>query len=205
MFPVFAVAEAAAHPLPHVVTNPDWAERPGGADFARAYPEAAMKRNLEGKASINCTVTAEGALTNCFVSDEDPVGEGFGEAVLKLAAGFRMKPKTLDGVAIEGGVVRIPITFRLPGTFDRSAPDLIGAEACYGQVARVADHETPTVERWLAIVYWHGEMTRLIASGYGRPWQVETAAEQARLAAEHGTLKPPKGWELETCLAKAKK
>lgn len=205
MFPVFAVAEPAAVPLPHVVTNPDWAQRPSGDDFARAYPDAAVKKNLEGKASLNCTVTTDGALSHCFISDEDPVGEGFGEAVLKLADRFHMKPKTLDGAPIEGGVVRIPIAFRLPGTFDRNAPDLVGAEACYGQLAQVADHETPTVERWMAIVYWHGEITRLIASGYGRPWQVENAAESARLAAEHGVLKPPKGWELEACLAKAKR
>lgn len=97
-----------------VIINPDWAELPSGDDIARFYPEHAQANGISGKAVISCSVTAEGALTDCTVVSETPPGEDFGAAAVRMAAVFRMKPKTRDGAPVEGGVVQIPIVFKAP-------------------------------------------------------------------------------------------
>ena len=60
---------------------------------------------------MKCRVTEQGTLADCSVVSEDPPGEGFGEAALKLSGGFRMEPKTADGQSVKGAVIVIPIRF----------------------------------------------------------------------------------------------
>jgi protein TonB len=93
---------------------PDWRRRASGEDLMRVYPQSAARRGLEGIAMVVCSVTKEGGMADCVVDQEAPTGEGFGEAALKLTPKFRMRPRTKDGVPVEGGVARIPIQFRLP-------------------------------------------------------------------------------------------
>ena len=59
-------------------------------------------------------VARDGLLIHCKVLAEDPRGAGFGEAALKLSERFKMKPMSRDGQPVAGGVVRIPIKFRIP-------------------------------------------------------------------------------------------
>lgn len=101
----------APPPRPAMITNPDWLQRPSGADLARYFPPRALERGVSGHVVLGCAVTESGALTACGVTDETPAGEGFGQASLRLTSHFRMRPQTRDGAPVGGARVNIPITW----------------------------------------------------------------------------------------------
>jgi TonB family protein len=108
---VLAGAKSFAADTPVDLTPPAWlAEQPSFEDLARAYPEDALKKGLNGHTVITCTVKPDGYLQDCAVTSETPPGEGFGQASLALAAKFRVKPGSVKADA--SGATRISIPIR---------------------------------------------------------------------------------------------
>lgn len=102
-------ATAQTTPEPErVITNPDWAERPSGADAARLFPHRALEDRVSGRAVIGCRVTDDGRLEACRVEEEEPEGYGFGESALAMADRFRMTP------GHGGARVNIPVAWNAP-------------------------------------------------------------------------------------------
>ncbi|MDB5439985.1 MAG: hypothetical protein JWM33_2412 [Caulobacteraceae bacterium] len=70
------VAEAA---------QPGWVKVPTRAQWDQFYPREAMAASVKGKATVNCTATPVGLLTDCKLTAESPTGYNFGSAALNLA------------------------------------------------------------------------------------------------------------------------
>ncbi len=81
--------------------RPDWLKRPDAADVLAVWPSAAWIKGLGGRAVISCRVTLQGALADCSVNREEPVGAGFGAAAIALSPQFLMKPGIRDGKPVE--------------------------------------------------------------------------------------------------------
>ena len=73
---------------------------------------------------MQCDVRADGKVENCIIVEESPAGLGFGEAALKLTDKFEMRPESIDGKAVGGAKVNIPIRFAMDLSMDaREAAD----------------------------------------------------------------------------------
>jgi TonB family protein len=98
---------------PSVITTPDWVKKPDASTFARLYPGRASVAGVQGRVVVDCEVEVDGTLGDCQVLSEDPPGWGFGDATIKAAKSFRMRPQTRDGAPQGGARTKIPINWRL--------------------------------------------------------------------------------------------
>ena len=113
--PLLGADITPTYPPTRLIVDPKWLSQPSADQMSRFYPDRAIDQGLTGEATLFCGVVASGKLTDCRVVSETPTGARFGDAALKLAAFFRMSPRTVDGQPVDGGLTRISIAFRLKG------------------------------------------------------------------------------------------
>ena len=88
------------------------------------YPAEAVKNRWEGRVVITCRVGGDGRLSSCAVTKSEAIGAGapaghnfdFGTATLELAKSFRMAERDRNQALTTGGVVRIPVLWKLPNS-----------------------------------------------------------------------------------------
>jgi len=93
----------------HLVIGPDFLKIPNNALLK--YPEYARRVHLGGRVALDCVVTDEGKLTPCAVTEETPPGYGFGQAAVRFASTFKLRPGMRDGQPVHGGHYRLPMVF----------------------------------------------------------------------------------------------
>lgn len=111
--PTHGAATEPTLPPVSVINNPRWVRQPSAAQMERAYPRAAAADGTSGRAVLSCSVLADGSVSGCSVTSETPAGEGFGQAAVSLSRYFRLSPRTVDGRAVEGARVSIPLNFAI--------------------------------------------------------------------------------------------
>lgn len=112
--PINSIDQGIVIPPTPVISHPDWIRKPNFAQMQRVFPDRAIRMGVAGQATLACIVAANGSVGGCQVVSEDPGDYGFGKAAIKLQPYFRMKPAMVDGKAVDGAVVRIPVRFDLP-------------------------------------------------------------------------------------------
>ncbi|HEV2531085.1 TonB family protein [Phenylobacterium sp.] len=105
-----AIALAGLGSAQAQTSNADWLRKPTRDQLLSVWPPAALKRQVKGSATVSCTVTVQGALRDCKVTEESPPGMGFGSAALALTPQFLMRPALKNGVAVEAKA-NIPIVW----------------------------------------------------------------------------------------------
>jgi hypothetical protein len=109
--PIDTPTAAELEMAPRLETPAVWLERPEGDDFARFYPPDAMRNRREGRATLDCLIKDDGYL-RCAVTNEEPAGEGFGEAALQISTRFRIASE-LENAPTAGKRIGRTIVFRI--------------------------------------------------------------------------------------------
>ena len=94
-----------------VLGTHEWIRKPTGEDVSRHFPAKALDKGVGGRVVLECKVKADRNVGGCKVVFESPPGFDFGEAAVKLSAGFRLKATPTGARSVVGGVVRIPLSF----------------------------------------------------------------------------------------------
>lgn len=117
--------------------QPVWIAAPTGEAMVAAYPAAARLAHAGGRVVLSCAATAQGGLDECRVVSQSPEDQGFGEAALTLAPGFRMRTELADGSPAAGRRIIVPIRFVLPeppDNFPHRAPVFHDAKSSYPEL-----------------------------------------------------------------------
>ena len=103
-----AAARAILDASPTMIADPQWAHKPTGYEMSRAYPDRGMMKEKHGEVQLICRVRLDGAVSHCGVLSAPYSGRyGFGEAALSLTPKFRLTPKTVEGMPVDGAAVII--------------------------------------------------------------------------------------------------
>ncbi len=109
-----ALAQDEEAPVGPVVTLSEvpFTQRPSASDFGRHYPRRALMSRIDGRVTLNCVVQRNLRL-DCVMVEEDPPGQGFGQAAMRLSRVFRAARQFPDGRTTVGAQVRVPLQCRV--------------------------------------------------------------------------------------------
>jgi protein TonB len=86
--------------LIQVLSNPDWVSPP-----RPVFPQKAADAGVEeGLVAMICTAKADGSVAECVIYQETPAGYEFGEAAYAAVRQARVRPRRVDGKAIDSKV-----------------------------------------------------------------------------------------------------
>lgn len=109
----FVAADPTSDPTA-LLTDPVWKAGPSDRDLKLFYPVQALSGGVSGFAVVSCTIGAGGALGGCVAMGEDPRGQGFAGALLKIASYMRAAPTSAGGAPTLGRTVRLGARFSAP-------------------------------------------------------------------------------------------
>jgi TonB family protein len=108
---------------PVEIRDPVWIRQIDPKGVTELFPAAAIKAGYKvGRATVACTVAADGTLTPCSTVTEEPAGYGFGDAAMTVASVMQMSPWTKQGAPVEGAKIDLPIKFVLPPDAPAAVP-----------------------------------------------------------------------------------
>ena len=109
--------------MPVEVYDPMWLTRVNPESVAKLFPAAAAAAGIRtGVGTVVCAVKHDGGLSDCAVVSEEPVGMGFGNAALQVAAVMKMNPWTAEGDPVDGARIRLPVRLEIPAEAPPAAP-----------------------------------------------------------------------------------
>jgi len=94
----------------HFQAPTSWLARPSAGQFFDVFPERAQRAGVSGRVILDCGY-ADTKLSDCRISQEKPVGWGFGASALRLTDYFRLKPPVVDGEIDTNARVELPVGF----------------------------------------------------------------------------------------------
>jgi len=98
-----------------VIGKPSWTHLPDSLDVAQGFPPAAVAAHVAtGHVTLACEIAAQGRLSDCLVTRQDPDGLGFDKAALALAPRFQVSVWTDEGLPTVGGRVSVPFRYEAP-------------------------------------------------------------------------------------------
>lgn len=107
------LAASACSTYGDTADNPIRIVRPTKAEIMSHYPREALAQGVSGRATVECEIVANGLLDRCRVVDEEPAGQGFGEAAIQVAFEHHVRPDA-NGYLPIGRRIDLPVDFAPP-------------------------------------------------------------------------------------------
>ena len=79
---------------------------------SKSTASASSDTAVTARTKMQCRVQADGTLADCRLLSEEPKGQGFGDAALRMAKLYHMKLVSADGRSTIGAIVTVPIAWK---------------------------------------------------------------------------------------------
>lgn len=102
----------AAAPAQPKIGSAKVIRRPTPEETSDLYPPEARRHAKQGEAVVSCEIGLSTRLEKCVIASEDPPGFGFGDALMKATAFYRIEPPTVNGKPVPHVRIKIPMRFQ---------------------------------------------------------------------------------------------